>query len=164
MIFIRVMTHGNFTAINDASAGARRAGTESGNSTAGFWIDAKWQGCLRIGTLSVVLLGLLWISCGVYAESNGPLVAGSIGGRVTNERGEPILARVFLYRYPFDLADPTDLAPNADVALWTDAAGVYTFTGLTVGVYRVGFSDLNDRINQVIAYSLDLELPTPGYA
>ncbi len=35
--------------------------------------------------------------------------------------------------------------------------------GLTVGVYRVGFSDLNDRSNRVIAYFLDLELPTPVY-
>ena len=167
MTFTRMMTRNHFNTLpttDDASAGARQAGAESGNSTAGFWIKTKWLRCLRIGTLSVVLLGLLWLSCRADAESNGPVVAGSIGGRVTNERGEPILARVFLYRYPFDLADPTALAPNADAALWTDAAGVYTFTGLTVGVYRVGFSDLNDRINQVIAYSSDLELPAPVYA
>ena len=132
------------------------------NPATSFRRQAKGLRCLRLGALSVVLLGLLWFSRGASAESAGPVAAGSISGRVTNEQGEPLPARVSLYRYPFDRADPTALAPNAVATLWADAAGVYTFTGLTVGVYRVGFSDPHDA-NQVLADHF-WGLPAPVYA
>lgn len=146
MTFLRVMRLNNLNPI----------------PTTSFQIGTRWRGCLRLAALSVVLLGLLWVSCRAYAKDNTPLAAGSISGRVTNEQGAPLLARVFLYRYPFDRAAPTALVPVPVAALWTDATGIYTFTGLTVGVYRVGFSDPHDA-NQVMADHF-WGLPAPVYA
>jgi 5-hydroxyisourate hydrolase-like protein (transthyretin family) len=102
------------------------------------------------GVLLFVGLALGWLALLVWNSQasasdaapsalTAPDVPGSIRGRLVNEKGEPV-SNVFLalYRYPFVETTYGDISASRRTTV--DANGVYSFTLLPPGLYRLKFS------------------------